>query len=331
LVYSSKAFAVITASVIVFTSLFALPSQAADDKSDFYRTLSSINKESKKNPRGNTATISFSPSLKKKEKREYKAAADRTLSFWSRDTNLGNVSILFWSPSDFSWAKKKYAELTLGWNYDYEKLENDYAVINGKPTCRRSSASVRYTKPFSSEPDVNHIVKICVNDTKTPWWWHEIAHEITHVWQHSAVRENSRSPLWLWIMEGGATYYGLALTGIDRPNGQLVIKNVYSSYFLTNGKSALRNINRDSAALVKLLDSTLPSASFSESTLLASYYIGSLVVAKMVEEFGHKKFAEFYKSLSTSDDYKESFKAIYGIDFGLFCEEIAEDIFNQVK
>ncbi len=336
---SSKACAVITASVIVFTSLFALPSQAADDKSEFYKTLSSINKESKKNLVANTANVSLSPSIKAKQKQKFEATVARSLSFWSKEANLGNVSILFWSPSDITWAKQKFAEETLGWNYDAERLDGDVAMIDGKLTCVRSINDTRYARPFSREPDLNHITRICVDDNKwTAWHWHVIAHELTHMWQFSAVKMNARTPLWSWIIEGGATYYGLALSGINQPKSKENIKHMYSTYFLYDeyGKSLLKEIRKDSSALAKFLDSTLPPTTWSEkdrnpNMTNANYMIGSLVVAKMVEKYGHKKFVEFYNSLATSNDYKENFKSIYGIEFALFCEEIAKGIFNQVK
>ena len=336
---SSKACAVITASVIVFTSFFALPSQAADDKSEFYKTLSSINKESKKNLVANTANVSFSPSIKAKQKQKFEATVARSLSFWSKEANLGNVNILFWSPTDISWAKQKYAELNLGWNYDAEQLNGDFTVINGKTTCIKSSNGTRRAKPFSLEPDLNHITRICVDDNKwTAWHWHVIAHELTHMWQYSAIAMNTRTPLWLWIIEGGATYYGLALSGIDQTKAKENMKHMYSTYFMYDeyGKSLLKEMKKDSSALVKFLDSTLPPANYSEKTrntdiTNASYHIGSLVVAKMVEQYGHKKFVEFYNSLATSNDYKENFKSVYGIEFAFFCEQIAKDIFNQVK
>jgi hypothetical protein len=336
---SSKACAVITASVIVFTSFFALPSQAADDKSEFYKTLSSINKESKKNLVANTANVSFSPSIKDKQKQKFEATVARSLSFWSKEANLGNVSIMFWSPTDISWAKQKFAEQTLGWNLDAERLDSDIAMINGKLTCVRSINETRYAKPFSSEPDLNHITRICVDERKwNAWTWHVVSHELTHMWQYSAVRMNSRAPLWSWIIEGGATYYGLALSGIDQTKAKENIKHMYSTYFLYDeyGKSLLKEMKKDSSSLVKFLDSTLPPATWSgpnknPSMTNANYNVGSLVVAKMVEEYGHKKFVEFYNSLATSNDYKENFKSIYGIEFSFFCEEIAKDIFNQVK
>ena len=333
---SSKACAVITASVIVFTSFFALPSQAADDKSEFYKTLSSINKDSKKNLVSNTATVAFSPSINKKQKQQFRATVDSSLSFWSKEANLGNVSILFWSPTDISWAKKKYAQLALGWNNDAEQLHNDIKVINGRPTCAGSSNDTRYSNPLTSVTELNHVTRICVNHTMTPWYWHVVAHELTHMWQYSAIKIET-SP-WLWIIEGGATYYGLALSGIDQTKAKENIKHMYSTYFLYDeyGRSLKKKIEKNSSALVKFLDSTLPPANYSGNTRSinmtnASYHIGSLVVAKMVEEYGHKKFVEFYNSLATSNDYKENFKSIYGIEFALFCEEIAKDIFNQVK
>ncbi len=337
LLSSSKACAVITAAVIVFTSLFALPSQAADDKSDFYKTLYSINKDSKKNLVANTATIIFSPSINKKQKRKFKATAESSLSFWSKEANLGNVSILFWSPSDISWAKQKFAEQTPGWGLNAKRLHGDIAMINGKQTCIRSINDSNYQKPFSSEPELSHITRICVDDNKwMAWHWHVITHEITHMWQYSAIDINT-SP-WLWIIEGGATYYGLALSGIDQPNAKENIKHMYSTYFMYDdyGRSLVKKIEKDSSALVKFLDSTLPPTNYSENTrniniTNASYKIGSLVVAKMVEKYGHEKFVEFYNSLSTSNDYKENFKSIYGIKFSIFCKEIAKDLFNQVK
>jgi hypothetical protein len=336
---SSKTCAVVAASVIVFAGLFPLPSQAVEDRSDFYKTLSSINKDSKKNLIENTATVTFSPSIRDKQKRKFQATVDSSLSFWSKETNLGNVSILFWSPSDILWAKQKYAEQTLGWNFDPEKLNSDIAVIDGKLTCVRSANETRYFKPFSLEPDLNHITRICVDDSKwTAWHWHVIAHEITHVWQFSAVRMNTRTPLWSWIIEGGAIYYGLSLSGIDQPKAKENIRHMYSAYFLYDkyGRSLLKEIKKDSSALVKFLDSTLPPAKYSEktknlNTINASYHVGSIVIAKIVEEYGQAKFVEFYNSLSTSNDYKENFKTIYGIDFYLFCEQISKDIFNQAK
>jgi hypothetical protein len=334
---SSKACAVITASVIVFTSLFALPSQAADDKSEFYKTLSSINKESKKNLVANTANVSFSPSIKAKQKQKFEATVARSLSFWSKEANLGNVSILFWSPSDITWAKQRFSEQTLGWGLSAKQLDGDIAMINGKLTCIRSINDSNYQKPFSSEPELSHITRICVDDNKwTAWHWHVITHEITHMWQYSAININS-SP-WLWIIEGGATYYGLALSGIDQPNARENIKHMYSTYLTYDeyGSSLLRKIEKDSSALVKFLDSTLPPTNYSQNTrnmniTNASYKIGSLVVAKMVEEYGHKKFVEFYNSLGTSNDYKENFESIYGIKFSVFCKKIAKDLLKQVR
>ena len=339
LLSSSKTCAVIVASAIAFAGFFPLSSQAAEDKSDFYKTLSSINKNSKRGLIENTATVSFSPSITDKQKSKFKNTVDRSLSFWSKESSLGNVSILFWSPSDISWAKEKYAEQTLGWSLDSDRLDGDIVIVDGKAKCVRSINDSRYAKPFSPEPDLNHMTRICVDDNKwTAWHWHVIAHEITHIWQYSAIKMNTRNPLWLWIIEGGATYYGIALSGIDQHKSRDTIKHMYSTYFLYDeyGKSLLKEMKTDSSVLVNFLDSTLPPSNYSErfknaNTRNASYYIGSLVIAKIVEEYGHQKFVKFYNSLSTSHDYKENFKSVYGIDFYLFCDKIAKDILKQVK
>lgn len=297
---------------------------------DLYTSLDEIYELSTKATEPFDADSYFAPGVSSKLAVQYQEVIERSLAFWSQYQDLGNVFIVLWTPKDLEWAKSKYSSLTQGWGYDSNELGQDIQLIDGKQTCVRSIANTRLTKPYSTVPETNTIIRVCVHDNLTPWAWHVIAHEVTHAFQWPAA--NGRTPLWL--IEGGATYYGLALAASVKPNSKANIdRMLYNwAHYDNYGKYAYRAMVKNPESLSRLIHKlSKEDAVWNYKLLGAAYNVGSLFVSEIVQEFGHDKFVEYTKSFRTSNDYQQNFIDVFGIDIDTFSDRIVQDIIKELS
>lgn len=323
---SIKAFTGITLSISLTLS-FASPafSSSKQDLDSFYKNLKEISDVSKKVKEYDQANLFFSSSISPRHKKEYLKLIERSIGFWSKKSDLGKVNVVVWHLEDVAWANEKYLSLTNGWYI--QGIAGRVGMHHGRIRCLQSSNSTKY---IDGVP--HHIVSICHDPKeKTPWAYHVIGHEITHVWQMSAVTKNTVP---LWLLEGGATYYGLGLTGIDRPRSVNNFKNMYRNYSRHDnyGRQIFKNLKTNDAELCKFL---LETGNINESNQAdltnASYKYGSVVVDKIIKRFGHDNFIDYYKSFEQSDDQVANFKKVFGVEMQDFCDTITSEVVGHFK
>lgn len=316
---------VLSALLVFGTTTNALARSSSDET--FYKNLFGIYQTSKFATPYKNSNIHFSPSISNLDRKKYLSAINRSLGFWN-NTNLGNINILIWSPKDLQWSNKKHYEVTKSWGASETALSDDIATINGKTACVESSNNTVYIEEVP-----NHMTLICHGEGSGPWYSHVISHELTHIWQMSVVGPENSSKVPVWLSEGSAIYYGLALNGINQKGAKSNFKKMYSDYARWDryGKSLYQQIKKTPSALARFVHrASFVEPSDAVNMRNASYHYGSLIIAGIIERYGHEKFMEYYASFSKSTDYSKNFKEVFGITIESFCATIAKNVVDYL-
>ena len=302
---------------------------------DFYDTLRSINKRSMVYTVEDKPNLIFSPKIQQSQRKAYRKAIERSLAFWTKDVDLGEVNIFLWNPNDLRWAKSEYSRFFASWGYKADVLDADVVFYGGRNHCTGANLGSERFKRGTNEPTLVHNIRICVPGPRdeSPSYWHVISHELTHVWQFSVMNLTQQKAPPLWLLEGMGYFYGMSLTGINQKNAVADIREHYNYFPIGNSgsKALVERLRTNKISLEKILDTTASeNAGFDSASTGNSYFFGSLVISHIVSKYGHDKFVEYYESFKQGTNYKENFLRIFGEDFGPFARSITPAVLKEL-
>ena len=155
-------------------------------------------------------------------------------------------------------------------------------------------------------------------------------HEYFHLVQHHYVSQTPGETMPCWLVEGSATYFGIAL-GIDAADpsgnsGQRFLSQLMWQYNPSgppsdNPNARLRDLlNAPDGAATALRQAESPSGS---CVAHGAYFLGSLASEALIAARGFDAFMDFIASFANTIPWHSDFERIYGIS--------VEDFYNRMN
>lgn len=229
---------------------------------------------------------------------------DRTAQLWGNDFEPENARILYVmkkTPGDRDWLVQTVEELG-GLRYMIGDVRKWYDEDCG---ALASSGDNKLTMIFCLDP------KPKTHDL------HIVAHEYTHWYQATQGNIPNNGPNWL--VEGGATFYGMTMGYIDQEDADATrLKsftwNLYGeddSKRLAHGTSMEKALSQTEDEFVEMMVELEEMSMMGGAQL--RYLYGSLASEALIASYGHEKMQLFYQSFKDSKNWQESFSDIYGL------------------
>lgn len=248
-----------------------------------------------------------------------KGDLERAFKLWSPTiTQSDTVHILWYVSGDLDWAAAKYVELT-GHPVEWSNINS-----NCKPTyCGNATATKSRNGSLVFEQGMKH--------GSNQWNRANSAHEYTHLAQIKLSNAKLQS-MPLWIVEGGAQFYGEALGyapidpdlsmrrgmhGQFSKDSELVVSKVFPGRTL---REIMRTGNtEDIVKLMKLVEFD----GYADGRGSLAYLMGAYATEVLISVFGHEKFVQLYQAFQTSTNWEANFQTVYGISPSAFYEKLS--------
>ena len=146
-----------------------------------------------------------------------------------------------------------------------------------------------------------------------------IPHENVHIVQQFLTK-NKTGEMPCWLREGSADLFGFFISnemygGIDWYNGGK--QNAMNTYLRGTSGIEIRNFNKDEwFTHLKSLEGNFSGNC--EYTRGFAYGIGLLLSELLMAEGGFDKMMEFWRAFSLEEDWRKSFKNIYGVEIDIW-------------
>lgn len=229
---------------------------------------------------------------------------DRTAQLWGNDFDPQNARILYvmkHEPMDRQWLINTVKELG-GLSYMIGDVGKWYDQDCGA---------------LASSGD-NYLTMIfCLDPRPKTHDLHIVAHEYTHWYQATQGNIPNNGPNWL--VEGGATFYGMTMgyIGQDDADETRLMSFTWNLYGEDDSKR-----DAHGTAMTNALSQTQENfvemmIELEEMSMTGGaqrrYLYGSLASEALVASFGHETMQLFYQSFSESKDWRKIFSEIYGL------------------
>jgi len=254
------------------------------------------------------------------------------INLWSESFQPADVNVIFYGFADKAWANLKFRELT--------KYDHDSAPVADCTTSYCGNGEATYADAFTPR---RYVFIVGLEFTDAGLWNRSTnAHEYTHWAQFNFMGENSSS-MPNWVLEGGAQFYGEAISYVKFDTDKSTRSGIHSNYWLGSTAYLKRVFGNDSLPAifaqkndtntVKMMEDLeaqyVPSDQFG-----MAYYMGSCAFEVLVSVYGQDKVAEFLASFGKSRDWKTNFQNIFGISTTDFYKKLTPyfaDIAYELK
>lgn len=324
---SIKAITVILLTAFIFfstsTNSFAKTININDDKQ--VEAANSVINFSKLNSYSiNNLDISFGPTVLTKYKGLMVKTLKDSIFFWSSMVGEIKFKVVAFTEKDIAWLKK----IKQKYGGDFNVEEQMRGVTDN---CNWAIA----TKTFNHVPIIyfcSSSKQINISDLQS------IPHEYYHIVQFFKNGISSTPLAPCWILEGSATYFGIAIGmyGNDKKHykksSRIFISSLlaHSDLGFNNAKKIIMRQNKKEV-IQKII---LPAQQTQSETKngcysAASYYVGSLMTEYLIVNYGIQNFVKLSLLDFNSVDWKKEFANIYGLPLDSFYENVVTYMAEQ--
>jgi hypothetical protein len=229
------------------------------------------------------------------------------------------LEILFYDFKDLDWARNRYFQITGTSNFH---SANSCSVNY----CGNASAGRVGNSPWIFEQGLGGSL----------WNKSTSAHEYTHLAQAS-----SNSDYWnitpIWLVEGMAQFYGEAIGYSPFDSNLKTRGEMHRQYAFDFKRANLGDmktlLSKNDIATVKSLMTLVefPNPRHEQATTAAAYLLGSYATEVLVAVYGHSAIEQFFKSFSTSSDWKTNFNKSFGITSEDFYVKLTPYLYEMSK
>ena len=215
--------------------------------------------------------------------------------------------VLMYSEKDGIWADQEKSTLS---NDTYWSISRD--IANNPYACNFAGAT--FTKTGGAMYSMCLDTKgRAINDKQTS----------IHEYFHLVQQKYSLNKMACWMVEGSATYFGVAL-GVDGedPTGKstTIFLNQLAGQYNPGGPRNLgsasklrQKISTDEGAVQVLKDLELNPGRDVDCLSYAAYSVGAIATEALIGARGFKSYMDFVATFPTASDWKLEFKKAYGL------------------
>lgn len=286
------------------------------------------------NPIKNSVSIKYfvGPSVQQWRVDLAKIDLQDAVNLWSESFQPEDVNIIFYGFADKAWANLKFRELT--------KFDRDSAPVAECTPSYCGNGEATYSDLFTPR---RYVFIVGLEFTDAGLWNRSTnAHEYTH-WAQFNFMGNNFGLMPTWILEGGAQFYGEAISYVKFDTDKSTRSGIHTNYWMdsrsylkrTFGNESLPTIfssKNDANTLRMMEDLEVPN--MTPELFGMSYFMGSSAFEVLVSVYGQNKVAEFLASFGKSRDWKTSFQNIFGISTTEFYKKLTPyfaDIAHEIK
>jgi hypothetical protein len=234
---------------------------------------------------------------------------EKALKFFRNDFAVKKIYIIAGNNDQLLWIKQ---ELELASGYKMDDWYNNFSSGMPERRCKTYSAgSYGINKNgYFLQSFTLHPADCPSEEPQDSNYRTTIEHELTHASQ-SAVTQNRIQLFPCWFKEGQASYYGSVL---GNPTSYAAMKSSLS--FQTRFSRGV-----DPRQRLAQLDEKYDNFKCGND---GGYALGALAVQQMVIKYSHQKIMEFSENVGVTNNWRISFKNVFGESFEAFLDSIAD-------
>ncbi|MSW74230.1 MAG: hypothetical protein F2814_02820 [Actinobacteria bacterium] len=248
-----------------------------------------------------------------------KSDLGNAIQLWSSVFKPSNLSVIWYSSKDVSWAQNIYLEKT-GFSNQGLNSSNCTALYCGNASATTGASNDKYI----FEQGLEFI-------DQGLWNRSTAAHEYTHLAQASLAKGVwGRAPL--WIIEGGAQFYGEALGYTSFDLSKSTRRGIHSQYARDSQnyvnilfpEETLKNLLAKGNP--KIINTLMHSVEFPEDRTASvglAYLLGSCATEVLVAAYGHEKVLDYYRAFASEKSFEVNFEKSFGITLENFYFKLA--------
>ncbi len=229
---------------------------------------------------------------------------------WKDVFSSNKITIILWDSNSGAWADATYDSVKGNWNAG-AKLS-----VTAKEMSYCNNA---FSSNFYNSED-NYVTASCENAAFIEESRFKMAHEYTHLVQNSFKMFDGSPKYALWVIEGGAHYYGqiIGFAGDDRAINSN-INNFLSNYEFHGGYKPIRTFIKNSSEkdFAEFMGAIEYSSSAAKDTQ-AAYVFGAFATEYLLGKYGETKLFDFWREFRNSQNVSANFLKVYGFSIGNF-------------
>ena len=283
----------------------------------FLLSLSNMKKSMVPGPVKQFFKFHYSPNAIESYKATVETELEFSMSYFAsvyKNTNQFNV--FYGTEKDLDW-------IIGAWKvYDLDK--NGYTANDYRGRIERSktqssdpnNALVIGSVPSQDGPSHFSILRHSLRPNNTPAF---IAHESIHIVQQS-LTQNRTDRMPCWLREGSAELFSVFIVsekyGADNAR-KIKEQNVMNGYQFASSGLELRKFDKaEWFDHIKGLEGNFRDGC--DFTKFLAYGTGLLLSEALIAESGFAKMMDFWRAFSLDKDWRDSFKAIYGVEIDVW-------------
>lgn len=228
-----------------------------------------------------------------------------------------NYQVVFFSEKDGTWADQ--ALKTFGGSFPFTMVDEITKWPNG---CNFAFATIGKNGPIYYQ--CMDTRGRSINDKQTA----------IHEYFHLVQQKYRDGPLACWLLEGSATYFGIAL-GVDAADttgaaGRQFIESLAYQYnpggsYNNPPNTRMHDLAQTTDGVVKIMTdlNLLPRSPQDNCLVLGSYAAGHIATEALIAVKGFSTYMSFLESLKNGKDWKVNFETIFGISTEEFYKKLA--------
>ena len=233
---------------------------------------------------------------------------------WKDIFSSNKITIILWDSNSGAWADATYDSVKGNWNAG-AKLS-----VTAKEMSYCNNA---FSSNFYNSED-NYVIASCENADFIEESQFKMAHEYTHLVQNSFKMFDGSPKYALWVIEGGAHYYGqiIGFAGDDRAINAN-INSLLFNYESHGGYKPIRTFIKNSSEkdFADFMGAIEYSSGAAKDTQ-ASYVFGAIATEYLLGKYGETKLLDFWREFRNSQNVAGNFLKVYGFSISNFYGEL---------
>lgn len=229
---------------------------------------------------------------------------------WKDTFSSNKVTIILWDSNSGAWADATYDSVKGNWNAGAKLSETarEMAYCNNA-----------FSSNFYNSED-NYVTASCENADFIEESKFKMAHEYTHLVQNSFKMFDGSQKYALWVIEGGAHYYGqiIGFAG-DENSINSNINGFLANYEFHGGNKPVREfVKKATKTTFAEFMSSIEYSSRAPKDTQAAYIFGAFATEYLIGKYGETKLLNFWREFRNSQNVAGNFSKIYGTTIDSF-------------